>query len=520
MAMVVKNNLSANNTLNKLNANNSALAKAMKKISSGMRITGAGDDASGYAISERMQTRIRGLAQCGNNTNFGNKLLTVASEAVDQQIQIVSKLREIALKSSDDTYAQVDRDVLQGETNQMLMQLNAISWETNYNGIPLLHGLTKGDNPSFNPDTPAKPNTKATDLFVGANYTPLKSNPSTGSLPGQHPAAGSTYPESGGTTILDFSQSTATNIPGDFDGQGMTILCADCNLYVTINWTASMPLGEGERYDAPGTSAVSCVYFLGIGGATSYDDIESSVYDGVVYANQKKPRPGGMPDNQLMLHHEVTAEKQSNGDIKLFQSGNPMVLYEGTKGDLDGYGPWTNLYIQSDTPASQNTRLQLFDTTLDTLFPPASSKLSLDPPYESYPTEFSSDYPDDLSLQEKQEMWREKEWPYPKKGAEASGSCVRTREKANRFLGDIDQALKYLLHVNTSLGSQINRMDICNANIVTTHENTQNAESTIRDADMAKEMMTYTKNNVLSQTAQSMLSQANQNVGGVLDLLQ
>ncbi|MCI6484070.1 MAG: hypothetical protein MSA24_06840 [Selenomonadaceae bacterium] len=84
----------------------------------------------------------------------------------------------------------------------------------------------------------------------------------------------------------------------------------------------------------------------------------------------------------------------------------------------------------------------------------------------------------------------------------------------------MDQALKYLTNAATTLGVQEVRLNYMNDNIVTSHENTTAAESVIRDADMAKEMTNYSKYNVLAQSAQSMLAQANQNLGSSLDLLQ
>ena len=84
----------------------------------------------------------------------------------------------------------------------------------------------------------------------------------------------------------------------------------------------------------------------------------------------------------------------------------------------------------------------------------------------------------------------------------------------------MDQALKYLTNAATTLGVQEVRLNYMNDNIVTSHENTTAAESVIRDADMAKEMTDYSKYNVLAQSAQSMLAQANQNLGSSLDLLQ
>ena len=97
---------------------------------------------------------------------------------------------------------------------------------------------------------------------------------------------------------------------------------------------------------------------------------------------------------------------------------------------------------------------------------------------------------------------------------------VSSQADANAAINVIDTALKRALDQQTDLGSVQSRLGYTSANIITASENTQSAESTIRDANMAQEMTAYTKNNVLSQAAQSMLAQANQNSSSVLSLLQ
>ena len=102
-----------------------------------------------------------------------------------------------------------------------------------------------------------------------------------------------------------------------------------------------------------------------------------------------------------------------------------------------------------------------------------------------------------------------------KEGIARNGRLILKEEK-----GHLDTALDYLTSANTLIGAQIMRLEMTQANIVTSRESTTNSESTIRDADMAKEMTGYTKANVLAQAAQSMLAQANQNSSGILNLLQ
>ena len=101
-----------------------------------------------------------------------------------------------------------------------------------------------------------------------------------------------------------------------------------------------------------------------------------------------------------------------------------------------------------------------------------------------------------------------------------TGTDVKTRESANNAISVIENAIEYTLDNHTRMGAYRSRLEKTAANIVTARENTENSESTIRDADMAKEMTDYTRNNVLLQAAQSMLAQANQSASSVLSLLQ
>ncbi len=106
------------------------------------------------------------------------------------------------------------------------------------------------------------------------------------------------------------------------------------------------------------------------------------------------------------------------------------------------------------------------------------------------------------------------------KGTDGQVLSVQTQEKANAAINTLDTALQKALDEQANIGAIQARLNYTSSNLTTASENVQNSESTIRDADMAKEMTNYTKNNVLLQAAQSMLAQANQNSSAVLSLLQ
>ena len=170
MAMVVKNNMTAINTLNTLNKNSSALSKSLQKVSSGMKINSAADDASGYAISERMRVQIRSLDQANQNTQNGSSMMKVAEGAVSSTVEILKTLKEKAVNAANDSNTDSDRQTIQKELDQSIDQINDNANVT-FNGKYLVDGskntlgkatYTALSNQSLSEDTTA--DTKLTKL--------------------------------------------------------------------------------------------------------------------------------------------------------------------------------------------------------------------------------------------------------------------------------------------------------------------------------------------------------------------
>ncbi|WP_072934913.1 flagellin N-terminal helical domain-containing protein [Schwartzia succinivorans] len=172
MAMVIKNNKDSLNTVNTLNKNNKAKAKSMEKLSSGMRINSAADDASGLSISERMRTQIRSLEQDNANTQNGNSMMKVAEGAVASTVDILKTLKEKLINAANDTNTDADRATIQREFDQMVDQIDDNA-NVEFNGKKLLDGSHNSQviepgtktcltNTSFSEDT--KKLTKLTDL--------------------------------------------------------------------------------------------------------------------------------------------------------------------------------------------------------------------------------------------------------------------------------------------------------------------------------------------------------------------
>lgn len=141
--MVVRNNLSAINTLNTLNRNHSALMKSLQTVATGMRINSAKDDASGYAISERMRVEIASLDQANRNTQNGMSMMKVAEGAVQSTVDILKTLKEKVINAANDTNTDADRAQIQKELDQSIDQINDNANLT-YNGKYLVDGSKNG----------------------------------------------------------------------------------------------------------------------------------------------------------------------------------------------------------------------------------------------------------------------------------------------------------------------------------------------------------------------------------------
>src|SRR5690625_2288510 len=138
--MIINHNISALNTHRQLSANNNAVQSSLEKLSSGLRINRAGDDAAGLAISEKMRGQIRGLDMATKNAQDGISLIQTAEGALNETHSILQRMRELAVQSANDTNTDADRVELQKEADQLAEELTRIADNTEFNTQNLLGG--------------------------------------------------------------------------------------------------------------------------------------------------------------------------------------------------------------------------------------------------------------------------------------------------------------------------------------------------------------------------------------------
>ena len=430
MAMVVKNNMSAISTLNTLNKNSSALSKSLQKVSSGMKINGAADDASGYAISERMRVQIRGLDQANQNTQNGSSMMKVAEGAVSSTVDILKTLKEKVINAANDTNTDADRQTIQKELDQSIDQINDNANVT-YNGKYLVDGshnskvtatTTSMTNQSLNTETEfASTFTALTDR--NGNSLNIQSS-DTITLSYVKEGKTKTISVSGASTLTNLINEVSTDIK---TGEATSVIGKD--------------VAGDTVYTADGKSAITLTA-AGSGVESQISGITLSVTD--TKGNVKKSA-NALLDN---FSESIRAQNKSND--------NSINLQVGTK-------------------SNQAIKVGLTDMRAEALGLQAKDGTTLN---------------------------------------------ISTKDYANAAINVLDNAVQKALDQQTTIGAVQSRLEYTSSNLTTASENVQSSESTIRDADMAKEMTNYTKNNVLMQAAQAMLSQANQSSSSVLSLLQ
>ncbi|MCY6353968.1 flagellin Hag [Clostridium sp. ZS2-4] len=138
--MIINHNLNAMNAHRQMSANTVTAGKSMEKLSSGLRINRAGDDAAGLAISEKMRGQIRGLDQASRNSQDGISMIQTAEGGLNETHAILQRMRELAVQAANDTNVSTDRKAIQGELNQLTSEITRIGNTTEFNTQKLLNG--------------------------------------------------------------------------------------------------------------------------------------------------------------------------------------------------------------------------------------------------------------------------------------------------------------------------------------------------------------------------------------------
>lgn len=504
--MRIQHNIMAMNSYRNYSGNTGALAKNLEKLSSGYRINRAGDDAAGLAISEKMRAQISGLEQAQSNAKSGINLVQTAEGSLTEVHSMLNRMVTLANQSANGTFDnETDRANLQKEVTQLTSEIDRIADSSNFNGIKLLDGSLDA--------TVGAPSVTGTAFGTVVNTAAKAQVYTSGALAGTDTGTGTlsgtqitvNYTDANGAAqskTLSLSDVTSvTNAGNDatslFNAFSAAFNDSDLGSMFTIGGSASgivltskeaganaakvtgMTLADaGSGWTTPVTFASGGISTTGSDALVSVATASNPAKDSTLTVNGKVYQ---------FINNEGDAVNKGNigvvrgADVTATVSNlNTALKDAGISATMNG----TTLEFKPTNAAKRGLTLQIGDT--------AES-------FNQMTVSVRDMHTASLGI---------------------SGIDISNQDGASSAIEKLKSAINSVSSTRGTLGALQNRLDHTINNLGVMTENIQDAESTVRDVDVAKEMMAYTKNNILVQSAQAMLAQANQVPQGVLQLLQ
>ena len=563
--MRIQHNIMAMNAYRNYNQNTSALSKNLEKLSSGYKINRAGDDAAGLAISEKMRAQITGLNAAQKNVKDGISLVKTAEGAMQEIQDMLNRMDYLATQSANGTYDNdVDRANLQKEVGALKEEINRIADSANFNGIKLLDGSLGGGKMSANGATFTGSEIAA---YKAASYESTLADMSTGFT------AGKDYFSIDGQQLeIDwandadakkvFASLTATDM-SSYTADQLKPIAKDLEdllnnkiqeqgLSGSVKVTAS---AAGKlTFESNNGTYSSSIGFIGTTNGTPTESVGGKLFASAAGESQVKEA------TEIYNNREVDAADAFTMVINGVDVKVTGVSAKPTVGATDGTAMSAvanSLQAAIQTAVGDyNTQLGLQAGQKDTasgLTGLTAADFTVTAQDGRLVVSYSGDQDVNFSFKDVGDRQAASALGLANgssKSGGAGGLTLQIGDTADSFnqmnvsIGDmhtralginsldigsqngaaaaiqtIKDAINYVSGVRGDLGAVQNRLEHTQKNLSVMAENIQDAESTIRDTDVAEEMMAYTKNNILVQSAQAMLAQANQVPQGVLQLL-
>ena len=571
--MRIQHNIMAMSAYRNYTNNVSAMKKNLEKLSSGYKINRAGDDAAGLAISEKMRAQITGLETAQKNAKDGISLVQTAEGALTEVHDMLNRMVELATQSANGTYDNTtDRAQMQKEIDQLRSEIDRIADSSNFNGIQLLDGSMNGADVAGDAAdvavTAVRDGLRGTGAAEKGKYSLDLGNMV---IDGVLTVGGAGY--SGATInvmVAGKTVGTVTLTATDFNSDGQWAFSASqfavAAASVTIGTQVFSVTNDGGKITLKGLSAPTSTMVstfntealsVTLDGTSDVSGINngwdqsvhvdkaiamaetdklahgsftlSGIKDGTVLTigtdsyTFKVGKDGKATGENLidLSAYEATdsnlavkaAEALSQKENSIFDISAPhndgTVHLNEKKGALANYNKWdltgSNKAQTSDaTWKNLDTSKSIVQIATPTPGTGTSLTLQIGDTAASY-NQLKVDIGD---------------MHCKSLGIDSSKMSIANQADAAKAVDMIKAAINKVSDVRGTLGATQNRLDHTINNLSVMTENIQDAESTIRDTDVAEEMMSYTKNNILIQSAQAMLAQANQVPQGVLQLLQ
>ena len=529
MASVLNTNMPSINTQRKLSKAQSALDKSLERLSSGLRINTARDDAAGLAISERMTAQVRGLTVATRNANDGVSMAQTAEGALAEMGDILQRIRELAVQSANATNSAGDRKSLNDEVNQLVAELNRFANTTEFNGMKLLNGddpvsafhVGANSNQTIVATTTDFRTSKYGSYQVG-NATVTAANATAGKgvsisnavanntarvtsnlqVTGAAVSAAGTMtlngPNASGSVSLSVSDSAA-DIASKINSQDLTGIKATARTETMIGFTTGDYTIEISTTNATSNSANTATAQISfsvpkIGGDTIGSSAEA-LTDAVNAFNEQSSKTG----ITAKLNDAKTAiilENDEGKNINVTLKSAANTIYMGNQ--ANGSAPYTS--------ASGATTFT------------AAGQVTLDSA-RSYSVTLASSMNIQAGVLSGGSMGSSSVTTYGSTLQRVDSLDITTIKGANDAIHICDSAIDAVNAQRAKYGALQNRFEHTISNLQTSHENVSAARSRIQDADYAAETAALSRNQVLQQAATSMLTQANNLPQNILTLL-
>ncbi len=543
MAMFVQHNMQAMNANRNLGMVTTSQAKSTEKLSSGYRINRAADDAAGLSISEKMRAQIRGLNKASSNAQDGISLIQTAEGALNEQHSILQRMRELSVQAANGVETDEDREAVNNEISQLQEELTRISETTEFNTMKLLDGSQSGSGSSAGSGPKfGIVDTTLDGALVTSNVGGIKVATSAlaTTKAGQETAI---WDATGKILTLNLSlnkvytQDEIDALVANAKQEDSAATGAPAEVKVTLKngiFNADSATTNGTA-TAAGIKAVSDEAEVAAGGFVGANKIQFTAnkygveFNGTTFdfAFDKEVGKEEVETTTAITTSAVNAV--TAGEYTIHLAAGKEYTAEDIEDILAKAGFDFDVTLSGDTPDEPNT---LFATSGATTV----GQLTMDGAtagaglgsanamwgqagYEG--VSGGAGITLQIGANEGQTMnFTIEDMSARSLGVDGNKVDLSTQEGAQKATTTIDGAIKKVSQARGRMGAIQNRLEHTIANLDTAAENTQNAESRIRDTDMASEMVEYSKNNILAQAGQSMLAQANQSTQGVLSLLQ
>jgi len=505
MALTVNTNLLALNGQRNLNRSAGGVSTALQRLSSGLRINSAKDDAAGLAISSRMTSQIRGLNQAVRNANDGISVAQVAEGALQEVTNALQRVRELSVQSANDTNSTSDRASLQAEVSQLQSEITRISTTTEFNGTKVLNGSFT--NAKFQVGFRANQtiNISIGDTAtnkIGNNTVTGDSNDATG-MNSVTAAAGDVDGGSGTVTTANRAAGQTLTVSGSIGQDSVTVSAGDT--------AAEIASAVNDKTSTTGVTASAQTTATLSGIDTGATTLSLAGDGGTLVAISAATTGSGSGLDPLV---QAINDVSSTTGIVAERSGDTITLTNSSGADIA---------IQDVAIAGTGT-LDFTGANAGDGGQTLGGATSTDSAVVGGTVTFAS----------------EKSFSVSSSVAKGAGSVVDaaattavgsslaavssinigTQSGANDALNILDGALAFVNSVRGDLGAVQNRFTSTIANLQNVSENVSAARSRILDADFASETSKLTKNQILQQAGISVLAQANQLPSSVLSLLQ